>query len=113
MLPLCMRIGPAQHDEQRQSLREMPIEDSIHLCLMADGPPTPGDDAFELCRYLAGPRVRRKHVSVVAGGWPAVEELARELKLDLMPTDTDQLKADAKDKTDGFQQTRAAIKQIA
>merc|ERR1712070_479393 len=50
-----------------------------------DGAPGPGDDAFELCRHLLGRNIERKHVSVVEGGWPAVETLACALKLDLMP----------------------------
>mmetsp|Transcript_13776 Transcript_13776/g.37310 ORF Transcript_13776/g.37310 Transcript_13776/m.37310 type:complete len:754 (+) Transcript_13776:105-2366(+) len=87
MLPVSMRLGQAQHNHRRQLLRDMPYEDSIHLCLMGDGPPAPGEDAFELCRHLVGPPSRRKHVSVVEGGWPAVQELAESLRLDLMPVE--------------------------
>lgn len=84
-LPVCVRLRQAQHTQRRQLLLEMPYEEQIHLCLMGDSFPVPGDDAFELCRYLLGPRARRRHVSVVEGGWPAVEALARSLGLDLLP----------------------------
>jgi hypothetical protein len=67
----------------------MPYEESIHLCFMGDGLPLPGDDAFELCRHLMGAVVKRKHVSVVEGGWSAVEDMARSLKLDLMRPDSE------------------------
>merc|ERR1719293_286486 len=90
MLPVCMRLGQEQqHRERRELLRSLPYDESIHLCLMSDGPPVPGDDAFELCRHLAGPKVNRRHVSVVDGGWPAVEKLAGNLGLTLMPADGD------------------------
>jgi len=92
-LPVSLRLEPDHHSSRRQVLRELPYEEAIHLCLMGDGPPAPGDDAAELCRYLLGPRVRRKHVSVVDGGWPAVEELASSLGLHLMPLDAAEVSA--------------------
>jgi len=67
-------------------LRDLPFEESIHLCLMGDGPAVPGDEAFELCRHLVG-QGQRAHISLVDGGWPALEELADTLRLHLMPLD--------------------------
>lgn len=89
-LPVCMRLGQLPHNQRRQMLRELPYEESIHLCLLGDGPAMPGDDAFELCRHLVSPNVQRKHVSVVDGGWPAVEELADSLRLHLMPLEPEE-----------------------
>mmetsp|Transcript_30899 Transcript_30899/g.91833 ORF Transcript_30899/g.91833 Transcript_30899/m.91833 type:complete len:713 (-) Transcript_30899:29-2167(-) len=89
-LPVCMRLGQTQHNQRRQMLRELPYEESIHLCLLGDGPAIPGDDAFELCRHLVSPSVQRKHISVVDGGWPAVEELAESLRLHLMPLEPEE-----------------------
>jgi len=84
-LPVCVRLPPAQHTQRRQLLLDMPFEEQIHLCLVGDSHPVPGEDAFQLCKFLAGPKAKRRHVSVVEGGWPAVEDLARTLRLDLMP----------------------------
>eukprot|EP00927_Polykrikos_kofoidii_P028739 TRINITY_DN25008_c0_g2_i3.p1 TRINITY_DN25008_c0_g2~~TRINITY_DN25008_c0_g2_i3.p1 ORF type:complete len:760 (-),score=106.84 TRINITY_DN25008_c0_g2_i3:75-2354(-) len=89
-LPVCYMLPRAQHVQRRRMLRELIAEDdSVHLCLVGDGPPMAGDDALELCRFLAGGGGGlRRHVSVVEGGWPAVEELACSLGLDLMPVDS-------------------------
>lgn len=88
-LPVCVRLRQAQHAHRKQLLLEMPYEEQVHFCLMGDGAPVPGDDAYQLCRFLVGSKARRRHLSVVDGGWPAVEELARSLHLDLLPLDSD------------------------
>lgn len=74
-LPVCMRLGTQQ--DRREVLLDLPYEESIHLVLLGDGPPAPGDEAFELYRYLTQPPARRRHLAVVAGGWPAVEACVR------------------------------------
>jgi len=92
-LPLCMRFEPSQHSQWRPNLRNLPFEESFHLCLMGDGPAIPGDEAFELCRYLVcsqGGNAQCAHVSLVDGGWPALEELADTLRLHLMPLDPEE-----------------------
>lgn len=88
-LPICVRLRQAQHAKRKQMLLDMPYEEQIHLCLMGDAPPAPGEDAYQLCKYLVGPKARRRHVSVVDGGWPAVEELTKTLHLDLLPLGDD------------------------
>jgi len=86
-LPVCVRLEQIAHTQRRQILRDMPYEDCVHVCLMGDGPPVPGDDAFELYRHLLGSKARRRHVSIVAGGWEVVQELAVSLKLHLVAAD--------------------------
>eukprot|EP00927_Polykrikos_kofoidii_P048880 TRINITY_DN43055_c0_g1_i1.p1 TRINITY_DN43055_c0_g1~~TRINITY_DN43055_c0_g1_i1.p1 ORF type:complete len:695 (+),score=122.35 TRINITY_DN43055_c0_g1_i1:423-2507(+) len=81
-LPVCMRLG---HEQDRIAiLRDLPFEESIHLCLIADAEPAFGDEAFELCRQLTGPPYLRKHLSVACGGWPSIESLAESMGLELM-----------------------------
>merc|ERR1711933_345179 len=93
---------------------------------MSDGVPMPGDDAFELCRHLLGSAVQRKHVSVLAGGWPALEALARSLKLDLMRAETEvkekpkinstalkkELKLVKEELKEDFKQAKAAVAEV-
>jgi len=81
-LPVCMQLGVSQN--RQAVLRDLPYEESIHLCLVGDKPPAPGDEALELCRYLTMAPVLRRHVSVAAGGWPAVGGLAVSLGLELL-----------------------------
>lgn len=106
-LPLCLRLGRAAHNVRRQMLRDLPYEESIHLCLLGDGPPVPGDDAYELCRHLVSYSVGRKHVSLVDGGWPEVEELADSLRLHLMPLDQEEEPVPAP--RPGLREARAAV----
>lgn len=80
-LPVCLRMDPSQ--DRQEVLRDMPVNDSIHLCLMGDGPPgLPGDQALELCRTLSSEG--RLHVSVAEGGWSAIKGLAETLELELV-----------------------------
>lgn len=88
-LPVSVRLETASHGRRKQILSEIPYEEQIHLCLMGDCKPAPGEDAYQLCRYLFGPKIKRRHVSVVDGGWPAVEELAKSMQLDLFPQEPD------------------------
>lgn len=85
-LPVCLRLDPSQ--DRAAVLQDMPYNESIHLCLMGDDPPGPGEHAFELCHALAtsssGSGERRAHMSVAEGGWDAVASLARTLELELM-----------------------------
>eukprot|EP00747_Dinoflagellata_sp_TGD_P010800 gnl/TRDRNA2_/TRDRNA2_120175_c0_seq1.p1 gnl/TRDRNA2_/TRDRNA2_120175_c0~~gnl/TRDRNA2_/TRDRNA2_120175_c0_seq1.p1 ORF type:complete len:468 (-),score=81.45 gnl/TRDRNA2_/TRDRNA2_120175_c0_seq1:76-1281(-) len=85
-LPVCIRFG---NTEDRQALAEsIPYEECIHLCLMADEPPASGEEAFELARHLTGAPKWFKHVSVVAGGWPAVEFEAAAMGVELTQVET-------------------------
>lgn len=86
-LPVCLQLPRVQQTKRRQILQETANDEDIHLCLFGDSDPRPGEDAFELCRFLLGPGARRRHISVVKGGWPALEELAKSLQFHLMPTD--------------------------
>mmetsp|Transcript_121098 Transcript_121098/g.386749 ORF Transcript_121098/g.386749 Transcript_121098/m.386749 type:complete len:767 (-) Transcript_121098:45-2345(-) len=82
-LPVCLRFDASQ--DRRAVLKDLPYEESIHLCLIGDGPPMPGEEAFELCRFLATANgIRRPHVSVAEGGWEKVSTLAMALDLELM-----------------------------
>lgn len=115
-LPISMRLGPTAHTHRRQVLKETPEEESIHLCLMGDGAPGPGDDAFELCRFLVGPNVKRRHISVVDGGWPAVAKLAYSLRLHLMPIEPETDEEPFSRSNEGFQlakeQARAKVAEV-
>lgn len=110
-MPLCMRISQSNDNQRRQMLRDLPYEESIHLCFLGDGPPVPGDDAFELCRHLVGPHVQRLHLSLVDGGWPAVEELADSLRLHLMPLEPEE--GEEQRRASGLKQARAAVAEVA
>mmetsp|Transcript_54431 Transcript_54431/g.100587 ORF Transcript_54431/g.100587 Transcript_54431/m.100587 type:complete len:712 (-) Transcript_54431:133-2268(-) len=82
-LPVSIRI---ESSEDRASvLAEMPYEECIHLCLVGDGPSTSSDDeAVGLCTTLCGDPTWRKHVSVVEGGWAAIQALVQSMGLELM-----------------------------
>eukprot|EP00928_Gymnodinium_smaydae_P045344 TRINITY_DN3023_c0_g1_i1.p1 TRINITY_DN3023_c0_g1~~TRINITY_DN3023_c0_g1_i1.p1 ORF type:complete len:747 (-),score=175.01 TRINITY_DN3023_c0_g1_i1:64-2304(-) len=82
-LPVCIRSSPAARDRWEE-LRKIPIADSVHLCFVGDSPPGAGDMAFEYCRRLTGPPTLRRHVSVVQGGWPLLEQIARARGSDLV-----------------------------
>eukprot|EP00928_Gymnodinium_smaydae_P045484 TRINITY_DN30316_c0_g1_i1.p1 TRINITY_DN30316_c0_g1~~TRINITY_DN30316_c0_g1_i1.p1 ORF type:complete len:810 (-),score=219.23 TRINITY_DN30316_c0_g1_i1:33-2462(-) len=111
-LPVCLRLARAQHNQRRQVLKEMPEDASIHLCLLGDAAPAPGDDAYELARYLVGPGALRRHVSLVDGGWPAVERLAASLGLDLLPVEADDA-PDASERVAAAAATAAVVAQRA
>jgi len=84
-LPVCVSLQRnVSHAQRRKLLLELPQEECIHLCIVGDGAPRPGDDAFELCAYMCGGLVKRTHMSVVRGGWPALESLATTLGLSLL-----------------------------
>lgn len=110
-LPVCMRLAPARHSCRWQALQEMPDDDAMHLCLMGDGAPGRGDEAFELCLCLCGKGSWRKHISIVEGGWPAVEALACSLKLELMPATM--VDGDLQDAESGFSEARAVAAEVA
>eukprot|EP00927_Polykrikos_kofoidii_P028172 TRINITY_DN24638_c0_g1_i1.p1 TRINITY_DN24638_c0_g1~~TRINITY_DN24638_c0_g1_i1.p1 ORF type:complete len:905 (+),score=184.20 TRINITY_DN24638_c0_g1_i1:341-2716(+) len=93
-LPICIRIGV---DRNRKAVAEgLPEENSIHLCLLADRDPalakhSTDDAALMLALYLTRdlPSSRRKrHVSVVAGGWHAVYAAASTLGCELSEVET-------------------------
>lgn len=86
-LPVCMRL--TCHQDREELLRNLPQESAIHLCLLADGPPVPGDEAFRLSKLLVGPPTFRKHLSVAEGGWPGVAGLALSLGLELLPLEVE------------------------
>lgn len=88
-LPVCVRIEPARHGSRLQALKDLPGDDALHLCLVGDGPPRRSDEAFELCLGLVGKNSWRKHVSIVDGGWPALEEHARMIGMEMMPIDNE------------------------
>lgn len=90
-LPVCIRLGADQ--DRRAVLGDLPYEDSIHLCLMGDGVAGAADEAVELCRFLTSPPVCRKHVSVIDGGWTAVQHLARSMGLDLLKIEPEDFSA--------------------
>jgi len=81
-LPVCLRLDGAQN--RQEVLEEMPFEDSIHMCLMGDSRPMPGEEAFELCQRLTCAPASRRHISVADGGWPAISSLARSMGVELM-----------------------------
>jgi len=111
VLPVGLRLETCQHHRRRQLLREMPCDDSIHVCIMAEGPPCPGDDAYELGRSLAGGTIARAHVSIVDGGWPAVRELAASRGHELMPAAAMEpvVAPPASTASDGLKQAAAAV----
>lgn len=81
-LPVCMRLDTLQ--DRREVLLDLPYEEAIHLVLLGDGSPTSGDEALELYQYLTQPPARRRHLAVVAGGWPAVEACVRSQGMDFV-----------------------------
>mmetsp|Transcript_6101 Transcript_6101/g.10528 ORF Transcript_6101/g.10528 Transcript_6101/m.10528 type:complete len:668 (-) Transcript_6101:54-2057(-) len=84
-LPVCVPLQRnLSHAQRRKMLLEIPQEECIHLCIVGDSAPRPGDDAFELCSFMCGGLVKRTHMSVVRGGWPAIESLATTLGLSLL-----------------------------
>lgn len=86
-LPVCMRLGANQ--DRREFLQGLPYGAAIHLCLLGDRTPSPGEEAFELCRFMLSEKVLRSHVSVAEGGWPIIEEFVRSAGLELMPVEPD------------------------
>jgi hypothetical protein len=86
-LPVCIRLEPTRHSHRLQVLKDMPDDDVLHLCLVGDGPPRRSDEAFELCLNLIGRNSWRRHVSIIDGGWPALQERASSLGLDMMPVE--------------------------
>jgi len=80
-LPGCLRIDTDKC--RRAALDDLTVDRAQHICLLGDGPAMPGDEAFELYEYLTGRPSLRRCVSTVAGGWPAVERLARQRRVEL------------------------------
>ncbi|CAJ1342316.1 unnamed protein product [Effrenium voratum] len=73
-LPVCLRV-------KGESLPELlPRDDAIHLCIVDAAPP---DRILEVCFDLVKGGI--PHVSVVDGGWRALEQLVTALGLELMP----------------------------
>ena len=68
---MSVRLGADQ--DRHQLLQTLPYEESIHLCLLSDDP---ADEVIEFCRLLSGPPIHRRHLSIIAGGWPEVARLA-------------------------------------
>lgn len=109
-LPVGLRVNPAQ--DRRAVLRDMPHEDSIHLCILGDEPPAPGDEALELGRFLTlAAGGRRPHVSVVEGGWPAVAGLVRSFGLEFMRSGGKEHVASATTATDGLKEKAKGLQQ--
>jgi len=80
MLPVCLCFNK----DELAAVQKLPVDERIHLCLVGDGPPEPGDRAFELCQHLYSPPVSRQCVSAIRGGWPAIEGLAKSLGYELL-----------------------------
>lgn len=85
-LPVCIRIGAGK--DRRQVAEDIPYEENIHLCFMADGVPKIGEDAVELARHLTHPPRCLKHVSVIAGGWTSVLAVAESSGYELTQVET-------------------------
>jgi len=89
-LPVCVPLQATTHSQRRKFLSNIPDEECIHMCIMGDSEAQPGDDAFELCYFMCGALSKRRHMSVVRGGWPAIQGLATTLNLTLLPSEDSQ-----------------------
>ncbi|CAK0861356.1 unnamed protein product [Prorocentrum cordatum] len=82
VLPVCLRLGA--HQDIGAVLEDMPDEDCIHLCLVADGDPGALQEALELGKQLTGTPLWRRHISVASGGWHALTDAVHAGGFDLV-----------------------------
>ena len=73
-LPVCLR-PTSSLDE---FLADLPEDRAIHLCFV-------GDDEAEVLEICL--RLKLRHVSMVDGGWRALEEMIGALGLELLPSE--------------------------
>lgn len=84
-LPVCIRLGQMLRRPFRveEILEVLPQDQAIHLCLVDD---EPEEDQAILCDQLSR---KVRHISVVDGGWKALEEMILALGLELLPSEND------------------------
>ena len=72
-LPVCLRV------DQEMMETQLPRDEQIHLCIVGDD----WDHAQMLAEHLVTQKMC--HISLVEGGWEAIEHLVAALGLELLP----------------------------
>ena len=75
-LPVCVRLPLSE----RLDVSVIPRDPAIHLCLVGDDLKETSEMCHHLCEDL-----QMCHISMVDGGWPALEQLVLALGLELLP----------------------------